>query len=166
MQISSVDTAEIKGDDDGEWIRIRIADSGCGFSLNDFQSENKGNGFGLFNIVERIECIGGRVQIDSSSGHGCCVRLKVPKESAAIQDLYQPSESEKDVATEKSDYVAPSLTNPSGNIRILIVDDHAVMREGLATVSLKGKKALKSLVKPKTGLKRFSFQPGFIRMLS
>jgi PAS domain S-box-containing protein len=60
-------------------IKINIADDGSGFdSLNSMRRKNKKSGFGLFNIRQRIEYLGGEFLIESEIGQGTRATLLLP----------------------------------------------------------------------------------------
>jgi PAS domain S-box-containing protein len=60
-------------------IKISVADDGAGFdSLNCMQRKNKKSGFGLFNIRQRIEYLGGEFLIESEIGQGTRATLLLP----------------------------------------------------------------------------------------
>lgn len=60
-------------------IRINVIDDGIGFiyPIEKFTS-NKAGGFGLFSIRERLNYLGGNLEIDSKPGHGTRVTLVMP----------------------------------------------------------------------------------------
>lgn len=63
----------------GGQVRIAISDQGVGFDVQKYHSEVlAGQKFGLFNIQERLELIGGHVGIDSAPGRGTRVILLGP----------------------------------------------------------------------------------------
>jgi len=58
-------------------IRISVVDNGTGFdALNGMRPGKRG--FGLFNIRQRIEYMGGTLEIESRTGDGACVTLVLP----------------------------------------------------------------------------------------
>ncbi len=60
-------------------IKVIIADDGIGFNKSDsFWHRSKKSGFGLFNIRQRIEHMGGEFVIDTEAGKGTCVTLLLP----------------------------------------------------------------------------------------
>jgi PAS domain S-box-containing protein len=60
-------------------IKISVTDDGSGFDrLNGMRRKDKKRGFGLFNIRQRIEYMGGEVAIESEIGQGTCVTLLLP----------------------------------------------------------------------------------------
>ncbi len=62
-----------------ERIRIEVVDEGCGFSPEEAASTaEKETGFGLFSIRERLQLLGGSMDIDARPGAGTRVRLDLP----------------------------------------------------------------------------------------
>jgi PAS domain S-box-containing protein len=111
---------------------LTISDQGQGF---DPRSLGRTGGFGLLSIRERIELLGGRMKIRSAKGRGSTFLITVPDgqeekkvgnaEGKKVGGPFAPS----DVLT----FVASHP--PSGpRLRVLLVDDHKVMREGLAAL--------------------------------
>ncbi|MFZ1199554.1 MAG: response regulator [Desulfobacterales bacterium] len=114
----------------GDYIEISVSDQGKGFELDLYNNRKNDSGFGLFGLKERMHIIGGRIEIESAIGQGCCVRLYFPREE--FQNL-------EEITAEpmgKSSLVHRSKWEQKGSnqIRILIADDHAVMRDGLANL--------------------------------
>ena len=108
-----------------DWnIRISVIDDGVGFDTCAlFDPKNLSKAFGLFSIRERIILAGGDLQCKSSPGKGATFTLTAPLDEVPVdtEAAYKPCR--------KADRLLP---NPSeGKIRILLADDHAVMREGL-----------------------------------
>ncbi len=57
-------------------VLIIIEDNGIGFNYN--ESQEKKNGFGLVNMLERSELIGGEIQINSKENRGTIISIKIP----------------------------------------------------------------------------------------
>jgi signal transduction histidine kinase/CheY-like chemotaxis protein len=87
-------------------IKVQVADQGEGFD----PAKSISRGLGLFSIRERLDSIGGRMEIEAAPGKGCKATLWIPLKSRATGE-------------------APSMREMQ--IRILIVDDHIIMRQGL-----------------------------------
>ncbi|WNM59938.1 response regulator [Candidatus Nitrospira allomarina] len=83
--------------------------------------------FGLFSIRERMEALGGRFDFHSSLDQGTRARLLLPLEP--VQDNHCSSEGTSTVMAAVSD-----LTKSIDLVRVLLVEDHAVVREGLRGV--------------------------------
>jgi signal transduction histidine kinase/CheY-like chemotaxis protein len=100
-------------------LEIRVVDEGPGFHLVPEQ-----RGLGLFRIRHRLELVQGRLEIESTPGRGSRVRIFVP----IAWEIHATTESRLQAdAFPRSDKLL------TGMIRLLIVDDHAVMRQGLST---------------------------------
>jgi CheY-like chemotaxis protein len=80
----------------------------------------------LFSINERVGFIGGRLEIDSSPGNGARFTLFAPLSSG---EAVQPSAGPQ---RRKTDQTTPEVLD--GKIRLVLVDDHSVIRSGLARV--------------------------------
>jgi CheY-like chemotaxis protein len=114
----------------GSAIRITVRDTGPGFDPGMLKKAGEtGGGYGLFSIRERLELLGGRMEIDSAPGQGSCITLTAPAGQAAFEapasvPALQPrSQVEQLVSVGASGEGAP--------IRVLVADDHLVVREGL-----------------------------------
>jgi PAS domain S-box-containing protein len=72
---------------DGDRVRMRIQDNGCGFDLK--QAAGKVDHYGLLFMRERAEQLGGCLQVISAPGAGTCIELEAPcscPESGVIHD--------------------------------------------------------------------------------
>jgi len=63
----------------GDKIKVCVKDNGTGFDIDKVVDKvvNKG-GFGLFSICQRLEYLGGQLEIKSEPGHGCTVTMTAP----------------------------------------------------------------------------------------
>ncbi len=118
---------------DEQYLKAVVSDRGAGFDPDHRAAASKDGGFGLLNIRERVELLGGRLTISSRTGEGTCSTLIMPlridpshthltnpsgaRASDRAKGLLQPP-------TEAADYVT----------RILLVDDHRIVREGLRSI--------------------------------
>jgi len=76
---SKAGIARIKIKSKRDSILIQVHDNGIGFdSARAFQFSNEQAGFGLFNIKERLESIGGFIDIKSSDNLGSKIKVMVP----------------------------------------------------------------------------------------
>lgn len=70
-----------RADDD---IQLCVADQGAGFPAGQLALRGPGvQRFGLFSIRERIELLGGRLEVDSAPGQGTRITLHVPADQPA-----------------------------------------------------------------------------------
>jgi len=106
-------TIEVVGS--GSQVQIQVSDEGEGFDPSAAQLHSVDGGFGLFAVRERLQNRGCTFSIRSSPGKGSVFTIGV-------------------TMTEEPE-VAPVLTGSThSRIRVLIVDDHSVMRQALAAM--------------------------------
>lgn len=108
-------------------IQITVADDGAGFDAARAREYDSSGGFGLFSIRERLLLIGGQMHIDSSPTQGTRVSLLAP---VPASDPQPASETPASCPVR----FAPPARNPEApprKTRVLVADDHAIMRQGL-----------------------------------
>jgi PAS domain S-box-containing protein len=110
----------------GDEVRVVVADEGRGFDPHARDHTNGGaTGLGLFGIGERLEPLGGRLDIDSAPGKGARVTIVAPACLARpCPDVQAPAEAHAPQPAAASSGV--------GGMRVLLADDHTVVRNGLA----------------------------------
>src|SRR5688572_8331944 len=114
------------------YLQIVVEDQGVGFDLLAMATQQPSplsSKFGLFSIRERMNAMGGRLELHSAPGEGTRATLILPCASS------QPTSLEP--ASEVSFLGAPASLNQTrlnGPCRVLIADDHAMVREGLRSV--------------------------------
>lgn len=72
---SGVDSAEVSLKLRGEEARMRIADRGVGFDAGELSQIG---GLGLLGMRERVELIGGRLELESRVGYGTEISVAIP----------------------------------------------------------------------------------------
>ncbi|MEX2574631.1 MAG: response regulator [Balneolaceae bacterium] len=106
-------------------IKIVVEDNGTGFDTDSIHTFSPENGFGLFNVFERIDHLGGRMDIESEPGKGTRVTLFAPL----------TAEAQKEQLSEGASSETPSAEDSKPDkIKVLLVDDHKMMREGLRKI--------------------------------
>lgn len=117
-------------------LHLRVADEGAGFDQTSSTENFSAPMFGLFSIRERMDALGGRMTVESSQGHGTKITLIIPY--AARKELEPPAVDAEDTPTTKPLDGLPPVSSQdsegSARTRVLLVDDHAMLRQGLRTV--------------------------------
>jgi PAS domain S-box-containing protein len=123
-----VNEASIRVRRHGRVIGLSVSDKGRGF---DPQKVREAPGFGLFSIRERAETLCGRMKIKSAPGQGSTFYVAVPDETET-----EPAKGGTGEKTMPAESPTPPFAQPSSGetIRVLVVDDHEVVREGLASL--------------------------------
>lgn len=120
---------------DDRLIRITIYDDGIGFDPQRLNQEKRdGSGFGLFSIQERLRVLGGDLEMYSEPDKGTRMVLRIPAGPEPADPPGGPASrvSQPSRPTDQSlqaDAVAASAGAPT--IRIVLADDHQVVRDGL-----------------------------------
>jgi CheY-like chemotaxis protein/two-component sensor histidine kinase len=134
-------------------LRITVKDCGKGFDpvaaaamSDDDESTTRALKFGLFSIRERMKALGGSFTIDSMPGKGTTAILSLPltrnAESAALSlppadltlNIQNPAFRTLELFSEPSHQPAPAHHKNGTTTRVLLVDDHAMVRQGLRSV--------------------------------
>ncbi len=105
----------------GGRLLVRVQDAGVGFDAALAASAR--GGLGLFSIRERARALGGDLSVEAGPGAGTRVDLTVP---AALAAVPTPTPAAPRSTALRLDAGAP--------VRVLLVDDHALMREALAAL--------------------------------
>lgn len=116
----------------GGLLVIEVRDEGVGFDLaaaaaaaGTTTTTALSSKFGLFSIRERMRALGGRFDIESAPGKGTKATLALPVESAGVTVL-----SPEQVRSEPQH----AGLQPHAKARVLLVDDHALVRQGLRSM--------------------------------
>lgn len=110
---------------------IKIQDEGHGFEPNaEDRKDFSAGGFGLFSIRERLEFLGGRMVITSAPGRGTTVSLFVPAREKQAPALIEADDGSTAADPTEAGHVTPISSD--NVIRVLLVDDHKMLRDGLA----------------------------------
>jgi len=138
---------------DGRLI-IVVRDDGAGFDLAaaaaaaaaDSSNEGISSKFGLFSIRERMRALGGRFDIRSAPGKGTTATLILPLGGVADADatlrvkreaLGVDAQDTELTNASPMTHDASRMTDHasrSSKIRVLLVDDHAMVRQGLRSL--------------------------------
>ncbi|MCF7990967.1 MAG: ABC transporter substrate-binding protein [Thiohalocapsa sp.] len=107
-------------------IHLEVADDGKGFDPDALtQRRPDAMHFGLFSIQQRIAHLGGRTELESVPDQGASVTLVLPNADGTA--------SEARAETARGQRAKPiQVGECATRYRVLIVDDHRIVREGLA----------------------------------
>jgi len=153
---AKVQAAEVTVRDTGGGVQVEVADNGAGFDpTKTEQAPRTAGGYGLFTIRERVAYLGGRVEVQTSVGSGSRFTVWLPDGA-----LGEPASGEPKaplgtpVAGRVQDGppapTAPKTAQASRRIRVLIADDHPVVRRGLA-LALKDQPDIEIVAEAQTG---------------
>lgn len=95
--------------------------------------ESRNDTFGLFSIRERMEAMGGWMTLDSAPGRGTTVTLGVAINAAGARDE-QIVGANASPSVPVSAHSSPVTRHASPCTRVLLVDDHAMVRQGLRSI--------------------------------
>ncbi|MDD9302838.1 MAG: response regulator [Desulfobacter sp.] len=117
-------------------IEIKVCDKGKGFEPADTdETEYETGGFGLFMLKERLSWMGGDVNIDSRPGDGCTITLNLPfDEKKGKPSIRKNSSPIKNANVHRKIQNRSTRVSETEKLRILVADDHAVLREGLVRI--------------------------------
>jgi CheY-like chemotaxis protein len=133
-------------------LLIAVADDGLGSDQASLAPQTLSSKFGLFSIGERMRALGGTFEFKSSPGKGTRATLTLPLPAAAPERSTagpevtgtQATAAQPDYASSRSQKSAFGSGAPGLNennaiaetprIRVLLVDDHALVRNGLSSV--------------------------------
>ncbi|HSL17235.1 MAG TPA: response regulator [Methylomirabilota bacterium] len=108
------------------FLVVVVEDDGGGFDPQAVESRlQRPTSFGLFNIRERLDALGGGLVIDATPQRGARLRLELPLAEDLDSEPAIPPPRELDAATARTPEAGPK----EGVIRLLVVDDHTVVRE-------------------------------------
>jgi DNA-binding NarL/FixJ family response regulator len=108
-------------------IQLIISDQGRGFEPERLERRRKDEvSFGLFSIRERLTYLRGQIKIESATGQGARIVLTVPDDKSE----YFPETAETMLDKEPAETTRTDLQQKV--CRIMICDDHKIMRQGLA----------------------------------
>lgn len=142
-----IDTATVRLRYQRGIVHLDVEDAGCGFDLLHAATStlaavgtasSSSSKFGLFTIRERMRALGGRFEMQSVHGKGTTATLILPlaisTESAEVQGAPQERWTIPfSYGTATSHRYAPE-DHTLPDIRVLLVDDHVMLRQGLRSV--------------------------------
>ncbi|MES2658519.1 MAG: GAF domain-containing protein [Verrucomicrobiota bacterium] len=128
---AGVDRASVELREEDGSLEIVVTDVGVGFDVKTVGASRPSGGFGLFSIRERLAALGGEMNLISAPGQGTRIALHVPLaiDPTSLTDKRRVASS---APSDTSGKVAPA--SGDARIRVLVVDDHPMIREGIANI--------------------------------
>ncbi|HWC51859.1 MAG TPA: response regulator [Nitrospira sp.] len=134
LKHSGTDRASVTMTDDGQGkLEIIVRDDGAGCDPVAIR-ESRGDKFGLFSIRERMEAIDGWMELESQPGAGTTVRLGL---TVGRPDDGATTRGDQIVMTAQTGGAASAVPQQAmleRPVRVLLVDDHAMVRQGLRSI--------------------------------
>lgn len=123
----------------GQQLQILVQDAGVGFDQTRLESPGaETRGFGLFSIRERLEVMGGELRLRTAPGQGTRIQVVAPRNTRPSKPPLAPVKTAGTARVARRRSVAQAPSPASGatprRIRVLVADDHAILREGLITL--------------------------------
>jgi PAS domain S-box-containing protein len=113
-------------------IRIEVSDKGVGFDPAKLQmAGGKNKGFGVMTIRERIGLMGGHMEIQSAPGQGSRFILVSP---VVDQQEKRARPIDQKLPVSVAIVSPPEIEETPKRIRVVLADDHLVVRQGLASL--------------------------------
>ncbi len=142
LKHAQTNEAVIRLDQRSGELRITVSDHGVGFDIESVPTTGRMlSQFGLFSLRERMKTIGGYLDVQSQPGQGTQATLVLPTKSLkdttsnigaipvyAAEQPNRPTPS----SAHRVDTVSSVATNR--RTRVLLVDDHAMVRQGLRSI--------------------------------
>ncbi|HKT33450.1 MAG TPA: response regulator, partial [Nitrospira sp.] len=142
-----VDQASVRMEQREGRLVIAVIDEGLGSDAAASAPAIRASKFGLFSIGERMRALGGTFEFRSTQGKGTTATLSLPLQGGGVESAApsgklqtkvtprpQPAASYAQVAGQKSAFTADDPLEDKLCIRVLLVDDHALVRNGLSSV--------------------------------
>lgn len=129
---AGVKEAAVRVRQGGQRLQIAVEDKGAGFDVEAVAREEDPQqlGFGLFSIRERLAALGGDMAMESVPGDGACIKLAIPLAPAGGEQA--AAQATLSAAAARAQTPGPATTDRQ--TRVLVVDDHTIVREGIANV--------------------------------
>jgi len=121
-----VTQASVSIDEGKDGVTLVVQDGGAGFDTRLLERSPRAfGGFGIFSIRERLALHGGRLDIESAPGKGSRFTLWLPFDGARGKGAGRTA------APAGTTAALGSSGGSSSRIRVLIADDHPVVRRGM-----------------------------------
>jgi DNA-binding NarL/FixJ family response regulator/signal transduction histidine kinase len=116
-------------------VVLTVEDDGVGFvpsttGITRATVPNNTGGFGLLSMEARARIVGGELLVTSHPGHGTAVRTSIPYLRSGIT-MGAVIPLEPDTRSPALQEPSPQLPPDNHVIRVLLVDDHSIVRQGI-----------------------------------
>lgn len=113
--------------DEQRELWICVEDEGVGFDVTErTDGEDSRGKFGLLSIRERMETLGGECEVSAALGAGTVAILRLPLSgNTTASPISLPARPSHTLVASK---------DPARRVRIVLVDDHAMVRQGLRSI--------------------------------
>ncbi len=111
------------------FTRIVVEDYGRGFDPRVVDLRRATGGFGLFSIQQRLAHVGGRLELESTLGEGTRAILMTPLPRMPLAGVELPLPRAHAYEPD-----ALRVRGKSRRIRVVLADDHAIVRQGLSSL--------------------------------
>jgi PAS domain S-box-containing protein len=125
VKYAGVNSAIVEVKSREDLLQITVRDEGRGFDPAELTRQGFSGGHGFFGIRERIESFGGSLVINSRPGFGSSLIMAVPVQMAAADHV------ERKISELGAGSGPEIQRSDDRKIRVLLADDHAVVRQGL-----------------------------------
>ncbi|MEP6958415.1 MAG: response regulator [Nitrospirota bacterium] len=135
LKHGKTDQAFVSMQYDRNVLSLTVSDHGCGFDVSSLKHD-RSDRFGLLTIRERMLALGGGFDLQSEVGKGTVAALHLPV-TVSCQSVEAEGVKEKGrpLVEEVENRRAHSpVSDGEPLIRVLIVDDHQMVREGLCCI--------------------------------
>jgi PAS domain S-box-containing protein len=116
-------------------LLVTVSDEGAGFDAASIADPgSRSGGIGLLSMRERLALTGGGIEIESSPGRGSRFTIWVPARfvKPVEERAAPPALADGGKPRRKRKASSAVLPRGEGKIRVLLVDDHTVVRNGIA----------------------------------
>jgi DNA-binding NarL/FixJ family response regulator/anti-sigma regulatory factor (Ser/Thr protein kinase) len=123
--------------DEQRRLHVSVEDRGRGFEPAAIEAKPSGEHFGLFSVRERMQAMGGWLDIRSAIGRGTTVTLVLPLAEAQAGGAgleARGHEDERETALISHPLASGPSPLASSRIRVLLVDDHTLVRQGVKSL--------------------------------
>jgi len=107
-----------------------VADRGVGFASTALADQGMPGGFGLFSIRERLELLGGQLNVETGPRQGTRVVIEIPR--GRLSSAAAPMGTMEGAAFAFHAREEKTRADRSEKVRVVLADDHAIVRQGLA----------------------------------